>query len=73
VDPKFVALRGYPAAVHAELAKSALEANGITAYVRGATQSHQRWSPGRSIELWVDERDVDVANRVLGPEERFSF
>jgi hypothetical protein len=72
MEPKFVPLRSYPAAIHAELAKSALQASGIAAFVRGGTLNDQRWEPGVAIEIWVPEGDVDRANEILGTKEHFS-
>ena len=72
MESKFVALRSYPAAIHAELARTALEASGIQAFVRGGTLHTQRWAPGVPIDIWVREEDVARANAILGPEETFN-
>ena len=68
MDSSLVVLRSDPAKLHADLAKSALEASEIEAFVRG----DERWVPGAPIELWVRSEDVERANEILGDEETFS-
>jgi hypothetical protein len=72
MDSKFVVLRWYPAMIHADLARSALEAYGIEAGVSGGLLSPQGVRPGHEIALMVREEDVQTANEILGPEETFS-
>jgi hypothetical protein len=54
--------------IHADLAKSALQAYGITATTDGGLFGPQ----GRTIELIVRQEDVEEALKILGPEETFS-
>jgi hypothetical protein len=56
--------------IHAELAKSALEAYEIEAAINGGPQP-VRPEIG-TIDLMVREEDVEAALEILGPEERFS-
>ena len=72
MDSSLVILRSYPARLHAELAKSALEAGEIEAFIRGGDVNSARWVPGAPIELWVRSEDVERANEILGDEETFS-
>jgi hypothetical protein len=59
--------------VHAELAKSALEAYEIDAAINGGLISPQGVKPGAgTIDLMVREQDVEAALEILGPEEPFS-
>jgi hypothetical protein len=59
--------------VHAELAKSALNAYEIDAAINGGLTSPQAVRPGTgTIDLMVREEDVEAALEILGPEERFS-
>jgi hypothetical protein len=71
MNSKFVVLRSYPARIHADLAKSALEAYDIEAFVRGGGGNSRRWISGMPIEVWVSSEDVERANEILGDEERF--
>lgn len=71
MDSTFIALRSYPAKIHADLARSALEASGINAFVRGGDGSSARWVPGNPIEVWVNASDVARANEILGSEKKF--
>jgi hypothetical protein len=68
VDPKLVVLRRYPAEIHAELAKSALEASEIPS----AIQRGPYPKLAATFDLMVREEDVEAANEILGPEETFS-
>ena len=70
VGSQFVLLRRYPAIVHAELAKSALEAYNIPAVISGGVLNRQRTELG--IELMVRTEDIEAAREILGPEETFS-
>jgi hypothetical protein len=59
--------------IHAELAKSALEAYDIDAAIGGGLISPQGVRPGLgAIDLMVREEDIEAALDILGPEERFS-
>jgi hypothetical protein len=69
VDSKFVVIRRFPAIVHAELAKSALEAYEIDAAIKGGAQPIR--PEIETIDLMVREEDVEAALEILGPEERF--
>jgi hypothetical protein len=71
-DSRLVVLRSYPAKIHADLAKSALEAADIDAFVRGGDVNSARWVPGNPIELWVRPEDVERAIEILGADETFS-
>ena len=62
----------HPAKIHADLAKSALEAADIDAFVRGGDVNSARWIPGNPIELWVRPEDVERAIEILGADETFS-
>jgi hypothetical protein len=53
MDSTFVALRSYPAKIHADLARSALQARDIEAFVRGGDGSSARGFTGNPIEVWV--------------------
>ena len=75
MDPKFVVIRHFPALIHAELAKSALEAYEIDAAIAhpGASTQRLRAELGMTITLLVREEDVEAALEILGPpDERFS-
>ena len=74
MDSKFVVVRRFPAVIHAELAKSALEAYEIHAAITGGLLGPQSVSPtaDRTFDLMVREEDVEAALEILGPEERFS-
>jgi hypothetical protein len=67
-----VVLRRYPARIHAELAKSALQAVGIDCSVVGGDFSYRTEMPGSTIDLIVKAEDARRALEILGPEERFS-
>jgi hypothetical protein len=54
------------------LAKSALEAGEIDAFINGGNYNSARWAPGLPIELWVRPEDVERANEILGGEETIS-
>ena len=56
--------------IHAELAKSALEAYGIDAAINGGPQPVRPETT--TIDLLVREEDLEAALEILGPEERFS-
>jgi hypothetical protein len=69
MDSTPVALRRYPAVIHAELAKSALAASEIQAVITVCPY------PGRlpeAFDLLVRPEDVAAALEILGPEETFS-
>jgi hypothetical protein len=68
MDSKLVVLRRYPAQIHAELARSALEAREITSTIQFGPYS----KPVATFDLIVREEDVAAANEILGPEETFS-
>lgn len=68
MDSKLLVLRRYPAMIHAELAKSALEASEIKAAIQRGPYSHL----AITFELIVREEDAEMANEILGPEESFS-
>ena len=70
MDVSLVVLRRYPARIHAELAKTALEASGIDSTIVGGDFSYRRGGP---IELLVRAEDVQRAVEILGPEERFTI
>jgi hypothetical protein len=73
VDSKLVTVRRYPAMIHAELARSGLEAYEIDAAISGGWISPAGARFGtRAIDLMVREEDVEAALDILGPEERFS-
>jgi hypothetical protein len=72
MDATWVRFRSYPAMIHAELAKSALEAYGIDAAILGSSMRHQREIPGFSIDLMVRREDVGRARDIPGSEEAFS-
>ena len=72
VDSEFVILRRYPARIHAELAKSALEAYGVPATIHGSGGGRYGESPAFPINLIVLAEDVDTALEILGPEEKFT-
>jgi Putative prokaryotic signal transducing protein len=68
MDRTLIVLRRYPAQIHAELAKSALDASGIKVYI-------QRGSGGgllATVDIWVRAEDAQAANAILGPEETFT-
>ena len=71
---KFVVIRRFPAIVHAELAKGALQAYGIPAVINGGLMSPQGVRPGQhwTIDLMVREDQAEAALEILGPEEQFS-
>jgi hypothetical protein len=71
VDLNLVIFRRYPARIHAELAKSALEAYDVPAAIDGGEVNSARQMPGRRINLMVRAEDVDRARQILGPEEQF--
>jgi len=68
MEPKLVILRRYPAEIHAELARSALEASGVPS----AIQRGPYPKLAATFDLMVREEDVAAANEILGPEETFS-
>jgi hypothetical protein len=68
MEPKLVVLRRYPAMIHAELAKSALEARNIPAAILRGPYS----TPVLAFDLLIREEDVQDANGILGPEETFT-
>jgi hypothetical protein len=68
VDSKLVIVRRFPARIHAELAKSALEASKIVAVINIGPQPES----ATVHDLIVREEDVERALEILGPEERFS-
>jgi hypothetical protein len=72
MKPKLVVLRRYPAMIHAELAKSALDAYGVASAINGGLFGSQHEWPGRTIDLMVREQDVEEALAILGPEEKFT-
>jgi hypothetical protein len=73
VDSKLVIVRRFPAMVHAQLAKSALEAYEIEAVINGGLMGPQGVRAGMgTIDLMVREEDVDAALEILGAEETFS-
>ena len=65
-----VVIRRFPALIHAELAKSALRAYGISATIVGGAVPVRKEIA--TIDLVVREQDVEAALDILGPEERFS-
>jgi hypothetical protein len=68
MEPKLVVLRRYPAMIHAELAKSALEARNIPATIQRGPYS----TSVLAFDLLIREEDVQDANGILGPEETFT-
>jgi hypothetical protein len=75
MNTTWVVFRRYPAVIHAELAKSALQAYGVDAAVLGAGViggARQHESLASSIDLMVKREDLERARDILGPEERFS-
>ena len=58
--------------IHAELARSALEAYGIVAGINGGLLSPQATRSGPAIALMVRKEDVEAALEILGPEETFT-
>jgi len=71
LSSKLAVIRTYPAVIHAELAKSALQAYGIECAIDSGSFSGV---PGRfgGVQLRVREEDVEAALKILGPEEKFS-
>jgi hypothetical protein len=69
---RLVVLRAYPQRIHAELAKSALDAREIDSMIRGDANIYSGKLPGGVVELIVNAKDVERANEVLGPDESFS-
>ena len=61
MDLELVILRRYPARIHAELAKSALEAYGVPATIDGGEGRRYRGSPAFPINLIVRVEDVETA------------
>ena len=53
--------------LEADLVKGKLEAGGIKALIKGALiELHPAFGePSGSIEIWVDEQDVDSAEKIL--------
>jgi hypothetical protein len=72
VEPRRVVLRRYPARIHAELAKSALDANELDSIIGGVEVNYEHATPSQTIELIVREEDVERALEILGPEEEYS-
>jgi hypothetical protein len=72
VDLKLVILRRYPARIHAELAKSALEAYDIPAAIDAGGMNSYHETPVFPINLMVRLEDVERALEILGPEETFT-
>jgi putative signal transducing protein len=70
VASKVVIVRRFPAVIHAELARSALEAYGIHAAIKSGAVPVQ--SEVATIDLLVREEDLEAALEILGPESRFS-
>jgi len=58
--------------MQADLAKSALEAGEIGAFINGGNYNSARWAPDSPIELWVRPEDVKRAPEILGDEETIS-
>jgi hypothetical protein len=59
--------------IHAEVAKSTLEAYGADAAILGGTLDERPDFLDRSIDLMVKRADLERARDILGPEERFSL
>jgi hypothetical protein len=72
MDSDLVVLRRYPARIHAELAKSALDAQGIESTIVGGEFTYRTAWADATIELIVRADDVNRAIEILGPEETFS-
>jgi len=74
MDSRYVVLRRYPARIHADLAKSALDAAEIFSIVRGDDPRGLESDPvpHSDVELIVSEEDAEMANEILGDEEKFS-
>jgi hypothetical protein len=72
MDSQFVTIRRFPAMIHAELAKSALEAYEIDATIVCGLTSSPPYQNAALIDLMVRAEDVAAALEILGPEERFS-
>ena len=66
MDSKLVTIRRFPAMVHAELAKSALEAYDIAATLNNNVPA----GGSGTIDLMVREEDVETALEILGAEDQ---
>jgi hypothetical protein len=67
---KFVVVRRFSAVLHAQLAKGALEANGIEATMNAGLMGNQMARAGTgSVDLMVREQEVAAALEILGPEK----
>jgi predicted nucleotidyltransferase len=69
-EGELVVLRRYPHRIHAELAKSALEAYGLTVVLD--VGSYGRAHETSEMDLLVRAEDAEQALEILGPEETFS-
>jgi Putative prokaryotic signal transducing protein len=70
METRFIVVRRFSAVIHAQLAKGALEANGIEATMNAGLMGTQTARPGTgSIDVMVREEDVPAALQILGPEE----
>ena len=67
MDSKLVTIRRFPAMVHAELAKSALDAYEIAATLDNNVPA----GGSGTVDLLVREEDVEAALEILGPEAQF--
>ena len=72
MEPKLVTVCTYTSAVQAEMAKLALEAEGVTAFIGDATMVTAEWLIGSAlggVKLQVAEVDVPAAMAVLASHE----
>lgn len=72
MEPKLVTVCTYTSAVQAEMAKLALEAGGVTAFIGDATMVTAEWLIGSAlggVKLQVAEVDVPAAMAVLASHE----
>ena len=67
MESKLVTIRRFPAMVHAELAKSALEAYEIAAALNNDVPA----GGSGTVDLLVREEDVEAALEILGAEKPF--
>jgi len=71
IDTTWVILRRYPTVIHAELAKSALQAYGVDAAVLGGPLDERPDFLDRSIDLMVKREDVNARSRFSAPRNDF--